>query len=94
MVAPPVRSTVLLTWTMPVPVLGATSLSVMVVPSTVTLSSVSVIAGSSTVIAAMSMVALLSMVLSAVTSMVPAPVTRAAVDRGAGRASASRCRRP
>ena len=94
MVAPSVSVTVLLTWTMPAPVLGATSLSVMVVPLTVTLSSVSVIAGSSTVIAAMSMVALLSMVLSAVTSMVPAPVTRAAVDRGAGERQRRRCRRP
>ena len=45
MVAPPVSVTVLLTWTMPAPVLGATSLSVMVVPLTVTLSRVSVIAG-------------------------------------------------
>ena len=32
MVASPVSVTVLLTWTMPAPVLGATSLSVMVVP--------------------------------------------------------------
>ena len=92
MVAPSVSVTVLLTWTMPAPVLGATSLSVMVVPLTVTLSSVRV-AGSSTVIAAMSMVALLSMVLSAVTSMVPTPLTEPS-SIWCRRASASRCRRP